>query len=568
MDMLPQAEGDTEIQWEVEGTPVVLGWRHGATGADQRLGRLYDTKEGGNRGTDLTLWIGHDTKDASRKVVSIRLPLIARSSSGKNSRDVFLVLPVSRVKLEVTDSVHDDANDVCSRFAFALEAAPYAIMPVPRRPMQKPLADSPGYLVQCLKSLTAVNNVDVHVAESCHGNTVLRSMVDAVRKGGSLLDVTFDLDKKDRFGNTRAIDCWNLYPVAADECDIARQWNPFIDKDPPAYSDCVAVTTEKVDALDDNQPRHTYISRISSSPSKDPPSPDEEITWHIPPTPKKRKASASPPRRREPVCEARLDEWNGEATDPAGTDEVLEWAGHIAGATDARSHHSYPNSHAADASSDQDLWHYQSMDSFRRPSIAAPKTTGPLTSLWRTELTKPNAIFFDMVVLLQRALASDTRAHETHISDFLDLGRAARLAVHELTAASRPCSPAQDQAYDNFSIARDRLAQRLVADAAKRDAKNAWDTEPFPNSAERQVEYLRRWLNEHMQINADMDLFDELVNVGRAAARLQDRSRRFCLVGSDDPVLREFEFARAACLAAAFYKMGGLPVMKEQTVRS
>ncbi|KAK8164647.1 hypothetical protein BKA80DRAFT_72265 [Phyllosticta citrichinensis] len=88
-----------------------------------------------------------------------------------------------------------------------------------------------------------------------------------------------------------------------------------------------------------------------------------------------------------------------------------------------------------------------------------------------------------------------------------------RCAVYEIgPQCSRPCTPAQEQAYDAFVKARDRLAERVIADAGKRASRNAWDTEPFPSAPDKQVEYVRCWVNEHLQVNTNMDLFYKLIN--------------------------------------------------------
>ncbi|KAK8152125.1 hypothetical protein IWX90DRAFT_490739 [Phyllosticta citrichinensis] len=305
-----------------------------------------------------------------------------------------------------------------------------------------------------------------------------------MRIDNSLHNVALDLGRPDSFGSTRAINCWHLYPVAADGCVKTHDPQPCIDKDPPAYNVCVA-------------PASTGLV----APGALEPAPQRTDTWYIPPTPKKRKASASSSRRREAPSKARLDELNETATQPASTAEVLKWAGRVGAAAFHRPRSTNTNTNtstsAADGS-DSDLPHFQSVETFHRPDVRAPSTAMPLTSLWRTELTETNAIFFDMVVVLQRALQSETRAHETYLSSFLHLG---------LTAL---CP--QEQAYDAFVKARDRLAERVIADAGKRASRNAWDTEPFPSAPDKQVEYVRCWVNEHLQVNTNMDLFYKLIN--------------------------------------------------------
>ncbi|KAK7509108.1 uncharacterized protein IWZ02DRAFT_162452 [Phyllosticta citriasiana] len=587
---------DTQIQWEVEDSPAVLGWRRQVSGSHQFLGRLDGVQQGSGipSETDLTLWIGHGVNNSQRKVIGIHIPFRSRTSRGKKAtRNVVVVLPVAKTKLSATNSsINGDpplpgAPPVPHvRFAFTLDAAPFAVMPVPRRPMQKPLDDSPGYLVTCLRSLTTAKQVDVHVARDSAAERVLHALADAALQG-SLADLTINVDAPGSDGATRAINCWHHYPVTTDEWTRDHGWNPYVDADPPAYSECGAAAANKTKPL------------LSPSPVQDAAvvvyeSPDEAIGWHIPSTPnsKKRKAASSaspPPGRREPLLKEHLDALSAAtaATEPVGTDDVYHWAA-AANAQKGQSHLGTSSSSAdisfgtADARADRSnsLSFYNEMSSFSRPDMTAPRLSAPLTSLWRMELTKANAIFFDLVALLHRALRCDPSAHETHLADWLDLGFAARLAVRSLTdAGGGSCTPEREQTQQNFDITRDRIAQRVIAGAVDKEdgeeevnPKDAirrghrrrctWDPAPFPLDPGKQVEYVRGWVNTRLQVNGDADMVDELVDLGRAARRLVRSGAVFCVFGDDDdPAAAEFEFARVRCLGAAFYKFGGFPVL-------
>ncbi|KAK7543384.1 hypothetical protein IWX92DRAFT_389853 [Phyllosticta citricarpa] len=544
--------------------------------------------------TDLTLWIGHGVNNSQRKVIGIHVPLRSRTSRGKKAtRNVVVVLPVAKTKLSATNSSIDGDPPLPGappvphvRFAFALDAAPFAVMPVPRRPMQKPLDDSPGYLVTCLRSLTTAKQVDVHVARDSAAEQVLHALADAALQG-SLADLPINVDAPGSDGATRAINCWHHYPVTTDEWTRDHGWNPYVDADPPAYSECGATAADKTKPLLSPSPVQDAAAVVYESP-------DEAIGWHIPSTPnsKKRKAASSaspPPGRREPLLKEHLDALSAAtaATEPVGTDDVYQWAA-AANAQKGQSHLGTSSSSAgisfgtADARADRSnsLSYYNETSSFSRPDMTAPRLSAPLTSLWRMELTKANAIFFDLVALLHRALRCDPSAHETHLADWLDLGFAARLAVRSLTdAGGGSCTPEREQTQHNFDITRDRIAQRVIAGAVDKEdgeeevnPKDAirrghrrrctWDPAPFPLDPGKQVEYVRGWVNTRLQVNGDADMVDELVDLGRAARRLVRSGAVFCVFGDDDDLAAaEFEFARARCLGAAFYKFGGFPVL-------
>ncbi|KAK7531021.1 uncharacterized protein J3D65DRAFT_311283 [Phyllosticta citribraziliensis] len=553
---------DTQIHWEVEGALAVLGWRRQDSGAYQLLGRLDEDQDGAHGGatgplaTGLTLWVGHAVDDPTCKVVAIRLSLRGRTSKGKNTKDFYIVLPVTNTQLATNNHLGLRSSVPHVGLSFALAAAPYAIMPVPRRTMQKPLDDSPGYLVTCMRSLVVVQHVDVHVVKSSTTSRVFQALADAAPQGILLRDLAIDVATPDADGTTRAINCWQHYPVAADDwSNKTHGWNPYVDRDPPAYSDIL----------------------IPPSPGRSEPvaqsSPDEVITWRcVDPTPKKRKASDSPPRRRELLRKVLLDERSTADTDAACTEEVYRWAAAatsvaaLAQTQDGRRTDGATNSvGTADACGDQDSPHlgHGSFESFSRPDMSAP-STGPLTSIWRTELTQANAFFFDLVALLQRALRCNPRAHEEYLAGFLDLGLAARLAIHELTpgaTGTMVTTPAQDQMRDHFTALRDSLAQRIIADEIAKPAGAGWtcDPAPWPLDPAKQADYMRLWLNRNLQANADVDMFEDLIQLGRAAVRLAQHDRPFCVFpnGDGDAVACEYEFARARCLAAAFYKMGG-----------
>lgn len=535
----------------MQGALAVVGWVDQETRTDHHLGRLVSCNNDVVASEkNLTLWIGSDTENVSCKVIFINLPLKTRSSTSKRKRDVSLVLPVTNAALEIQhtsrgDSLYPGKSALSVDYihlALSLDAFPYAVMPLSRRPTRKPLDDMPGYLVECMKSLTKTKKIDIFVAKSSDGtvDAVFQDLAAAAHRK-SLHDPTIDLNTPDSCGQTRGVNRWDLYPVTTDDLRQAKagRWNPYIDEDPPKYTERPAL------GLGLGPLQEEIVEG----------SPDEKIGWGSPP---KRKASASPPHER--VNRARLEELT-QATEPMGTAEMLELYHQAKAAlcppTQAASS---PSSASANPSTASTFRHYRNIQTFNCPTLRAPSTSKPVTSIWRMQFSKENSIFFDMVSLLQKALRREPRTHELHLSGFLALGRLAREAVVALTAQEGTTTPLQDSTYAAFVGSRDDLMRRLIVDVANADCGRAWNVTPFPRDPVAQVEYLRGWMNERVQVFVDTDVLDELGAMTRAATKLREHSP-LGMCNDDDPVLCEFEWARAAVLGAVFFHVGDQPLM-------
>ncbi|KAK7540102.1 uncharacterized protein J3D65DRAFT_310960 [Phyllosticta citribraziliensis] len=543
---------DTKMEWQVQGEWAVVQWLDEETGMEQYLGRLGDGS-GGRLGseTPFVLWIGHDVDNVSRKLVLLNLHLKLRSSTSKPKKDVLLVLPVTKAAVNAQPASRAHSNPAlsidCIRVTLSLNEFPYTIMPQSRRRVQRPLDDVPGYLIECVRKLTTTKTVHVYVAKSEKLDGVLQDVVAAAHRG-SLHDAALDLNVSGGHDEL-LVNRWDLYPVTTDDLgpEKARCWNPYVDEQPPpeyTQAPCVGLGL---------QPPETAVGA----------SPDEVLGWAVC-SPPKRKASASPVPPWERITKARLEKAT-QATEPIGTAEMLD----LARQDEARRDATAASSLAASPSTTGTGQRYEDIVTFSFPTLRAPSTEMPISSIWRLQFSKTNSIFFDMVALLQKALKRQPNTHEMHLSRFLALGHAARKAVAALTQQDGTTTPDQDSTYAAFVAMREELARRVIADmAVDLDTVNKSSPSPFPLNPLDQVEYLRHWMNERVQVFADTDVLEELGAMRAAAAKLLERHPLGAYSSDVDPVGCEFEWARAAVLAAIFFNVGNQPLMAGREERS
>lgn len=537
---------DTEMEWQVRGEWAVVQWLDEDTGMDRYLGRLGDGN-GGRLGseTPFMLWIGHDVDNVSRKLVLLNLHLKLRSSTSKPKKDVLLVLPVTKAAIDAQPTSRAHSNPAlsvdCIGVTLSLNDFPYTVMPQSRRRVQRPLDDVPGYLIECVRKLTTTKTVRVYVAKSEKLDGVLQDVVAAAHRG-SLHDAALNLNVSGE-QDELLVNRWDLFPVTTDDFgpEKARCWNPYVDERPPpeyTQAPCFGLGL---------QPPETAVGA----------SPDEVLHWAVC-SPPKRRASASPPPPWERITKARLEKAT-QATEPIGTAEMLDLA---------RRHEasSAASSLAASPSTTGTGQRYEGIVTFSFPTLRAPSTEMPLSSIWRLQFSKTNSIFFDMVALLQKALKRQPNTHEMHLSRFLVLGHAARKAVAALTRQDGTTTPEQDSTHAAFVAMREELARRVIADMA--GTVNNSSPSPFPVNPLEQVEYLRRWMNERVQVFADTDVLEELGAMQAAAAKLLESHPLGAYSSDVDPVGCEFEWARAAVLAAVFFNFGNQPLMAGWEERS
>ncbi|KAK7509137.1 uncharacterized protein IWZ02DRAFT_160696 [Phyllosticta citriasiana] len=539
---------DTRIDWQVSGERAVIQWHDKETAMDRYLGRLGEGNDGGLCSeTPLTLWIGQDTDDVSRKLVFLNLRLKRRSSTSKPKTDVSLVLPVTDASVEMQNMSHASKNVALSvdqiHLAFSLNDFPFAVMPPCRRPARKPLDNVPGYLVECMRNLTKTKMVHVYVAKGLDGkiHSVMQDLVAAAQRE-SLREVALRLDDPEGSGE-KLVNRWDLYPVTTDDLGQgkARCWNPYVEDQPPEYTEYTA---------------GPYMGLGLPAPETVAGgSPDEKLEWRVCSTPK-RKASASPPRER--VTKKHLEELT-QATEAIGTAEMLDLA------RAAKSAASSPSSVFASPGTSGTGQRYEDILIFNLPTLQAPSVSTPVSSTWRMQFSKTNSIFFDMVSLLQKALKHQPRTHEMHLSRFLVLGHLARKAVAAHIGPDVITTPCQDSTYEQFAAMRDELTRRVIVDMADTDSGTV--KSPFPINPLDQVEYLRRWMNERVQVFLDTDVLEQLAAMRRAAIRVLD-CYPLGAYSDTDPIGCEFEWARAAVLGAVFFNVGNQPLMAGREERS
>ncbi|KAK7536492.1 hypothetical protein JOL62DRAFT_615999 [Phyllosticta paracitricarpa] len=448
---------------------------------------------------------------------------------------MFLILPIKGMRVELLDFDTGDPSfpvpaagsaQHIKQLRIHLDTTSRALMPVPRVPPTRLLDDMPGYLMLCLKSLCRVHHLELFVAATDPGLELALNDFCATVNQGDAESLEIDASSTYSSGQTGGFDRWDCYPTTADDLGGTAFWNPYKDDRPPPY-------TDDVDAN---------------------PSP-------------KRKASrsCSPPEQgRSPSRKARLGnedahDNNEDATEVDSSSELDAWVERVQNGGLPPSAqppaHLYPQ---------QKFW--QAIDSpwptIPRPSVdhsvrAPSSSRNSATAKWRTELKKPDAMFLDMILLLKRAVERDPDAHNKYFDDFCSLGVFARKAVEAQVEAT---TPEVDFHTDNFTGTRERLMRTMITDAVAATAKDPPTNVPLPKNPVDQCEHLRKWINERMQANADVDLYNELIAMHQAAVRLrnecalQDALQRPQVAAEDDELWWDFEFTRAACVATAFFK--------------
>ncbi|KAK8215674.1 hypothetical protein IWZ01DRAFT_479680 [Phyllosticta capitalensis] len=561
------AGASTSVEWTVEGQRVLVGWQD-CDGTKKSVGRIVGEEEDG---PCPTLWIGHDVEDEKRTLICVHFPIKTRTSRLKPTNDMFLVLPVSGMRVEMvkSDSGAGNASTLTGAAAagsaeqlkFRLNTTSQVLMPIPRIPRSKPLDDMPGYLVLCLKSLCSVCNLELSVASNAKLEMDLKKFSAAIAQGGL---ESLDLDPSSTYcsGQVGGFNRWDCYPTTTDDMTAMAHWNPFVEDDPPAYHDACA----------DKRISHALadfglcqVQDSKSVPDEDVFSSLGEIGWDVAANPPKRKASRSPSQCEacSPSRKARLgqDVAADGSTEVDTSSEMEAWVEGVRRGEPPPS--AQPPAHWYPAQRLQQAFQSAGITSSRAAicqdqDVRAPSTSrNSVTAKWRLQLKPPDAIFLDMVLLIKRALEHDVNAHTTYFDDFSLLGACARKAV-DAEAESLTTTPAVELHVDNFTRTRDRLMEQLIADAVA--ATTAKGPSLTPNPVD-QCKHLRAWINSRMQVNADVDLYDDLVAVGRAAVRLRDECavRGVCQrpprgAVEDDELWWDFEFKRALCIAVAFFK--------------
>ncbi|KAK8181563.1 uncharacterized protein BKA78DRAFT_47631 [Phyllosticta capitalensis] len=519
----PKALG-AQVEWIVEGQPVVIAWKGSDSCGDVRRLGLFEAPKNNkedtndkNEGVGPALWVGCDVQNSRRMLVCIRVAVKIHSSTSRRYRDMFFVLPVENLRLARDDSMEmfQDGlqHDMCSHLGFSLlrdSTSPYVVMPVPRHAPQKPLGDMSGHLVRSLQELLTVPRFQVCV----DGADLLETLLPRFEMSGDLESLRVDLKGTFDHGFAGGVNRWDMYPVTSDSLH-RHLWNPPGRDFPPSYSPSL-----RWDA-------------------------GENIQLGT-----KRKASASPPRDACPrptkagLEALAVDEDEGD-TERDSSGEMLKWAEAVRAELPGEVQiHPYT----------PPAYHQQDSGSIELPSISAPGLFLPATAVWRKRFDTPSAVFLDVVLLLKQGIRSDPRCHVDLMEDFLALGFAARLAVKEFTTAQQT-TPAQESRLDFFTRTRHRVARRLIENAADDRQK---PPSPWPRGAVEQVDYVRGWLNQSVEQNCDLDIFDELTAMQRAAQQLANGR---VLLGDGpphDPLVWAFELSRATCLAAAFFKLGHL----------
>lgn len=570
------AASTASIEWTVVGQRVLVGWQE-SDGYKRWIGRTTgddDDAAGEQEKRCPTLWIGHDVENEKRMVVSLRVPIKSRTSSSKRLKQMFLVLPVNGMRVEVLDFPSSASNpsfanpgSACKQLKFHFETTSQVIMPVPRVLPSRPMDDMPGHLVLCLKSLCRVYKLELVVAGDDGVETALKDFAAVVDQG---CVESLDIDPSSAYcsGQTGGFNRWDCYPITTDEVAATAHWNPYTDDGPPAYDEACPPGRGPTDA--ETVCRLQKLKRMADDHHVF--SPLGEITWDLDACPSlKREAPNSP--SEENVCspsrKARLNKSAGEEEEQQEEEEATE----------------------VDSSSEMDAWvervrrgdfppsaqppAHLYLDQRLQQAIQKPWSTIPrptvdqdvrapswsrnsVTAKWRTEIKQPDAIFLDLILLLKRALERDGDAHNKYFGDFIFLGMCARKVVE---AEAETTTPEVDFHKENFTSTRDRLMKLLIADAVAATATQGAPTkDSLPKNPVDQCERVRSWINDRVQTNADVDLYNEFIAMGQAAVRLRDgcvvrdELLRPQVAPEDDELWWDFEFARAACIATAFFK--------------